>query len=505
MVFLGPLILAIALLLAPTPALAQATAESVAGQIKTSVNGKLRSFYRTRGYWPMWIEDGKLGPAAERLIAWTSTSHLDGLDPDDYDIDDLRKTVAAARTGSPEALAAAELELSKTLAEYVRDLRRPSRMKITYLDQELVPVRPSEADVLRAAALAPSFSRYVDRAGWMHPFYTRLREALARHSERWGRLPHVVVPPGPMLRKGAKDSRVRLLRQRLGLPNDTRFDKELVETIREFQADHGLQVDGVAGEATIGALNQGAARHQAVMRLNLERAKFLPSAFTRHIVVNAATAELWLFEKGEQQDMMRVIVGKPTEQTPMLAGMMRYAILHPYWNVPSDLVQQRIAPKVMGGASFARMNYQALSDWSGNPQLLDPAAIDWAAVADGRQNLRVRQLPGKNNAMGRMKFMFPNDLGIYLHDTPDKALFKEKRRWFSSGCVRLEDAPRLAKWLFGKPIEAGSEEPEQQLPLPEPVPVHLTYLTASPTDSGITFPLDGYGRDGPALRQLARR
>ncbi|HKX36891.1 MAG TPA: L,D-transpeptidase family protein, partial [Rhizorhapis sp.] len=109
------------------------------------------------------------------------------------------------------------------------------------------------------------------------------------------------------------------------------------------------------------------------------------------------------------------------------------------------------------------------------------------------------------NAMGRVKFMFPNDLGIYLHDTPDKALFKEKQRWFSSGCVRLEDAPRLGKWLFGKPMAAPSDEPEQHVPLPDGVPVYLTYLTASPTESGIEFLQDGYGRDAAQMRRIAGR
>src|SRR3546814_11286323 len=140
------------------------------------------------------------------------------------------------------------------------------------------------------------------------------------------------------------------------------------------------------------------------------------------------------------QGTMRVVVGKPTEQTPMLAGMMRYAIFNPYWNVPSDLVQRRIAPKVLDGATLKGMRYEALSDWTANASVPDPANIDWSAIAQGRENVRVRQLPGRNNAMGRMKFMFPNDLGIYLHDTPDKSLFSEKRseehrvgkEWFST-------------------------------------------------------------------------
>lgn len=504
LLFSGLLAFALALPLAPST-FAQASAASVAAQIKASADGKLRSFYRTRGYWPLWVRDGKVGPEADRLIELTSTASLDGLKSSKYDVDDLRKTVDAARSGSPEALAKAELELSQTLADYVRDMRRPPSVKMTYLDPGLIPERPSQAEVLRAFALAPSFHDYVDRAGWMSPIYIRLRDALAQYPQRWGKLPQIMIPAGGKLRLGSKDSRVKLLSQRLGLQGGAVFDKALVTRVREFQSDHGLPADGVVGDGTIAALNRGAAYYEQLIRLNLERVKVLPSAYTRHIVVNAAAAQLWAYEGGKQQEAMRVIVGKPTEQTPMLAGMLRYAILNPYWNVPSDLVQHRIAPKMLGGESFAKMNYQALSDWSASPQIINPASVDWSAVAAGRQNLRIRQLPGKTNAMGRMKFMFPNDQGIYLHDTPDKALFKEKQRWFSSGCVRLEDAPRLGKWLFRKPLNTLSKEPEQQVPLPEAVPVYLTYLTAFPTPTGLVFLEDGYGRDDAQLRQLAAR
>lgn len=478
---------------------------SVAAQIKASVGGKVKEFYRKRGYWPLWVREGRLGPEAERFIALASSADLDGLDPDDYDPDELRKAVAEARGGSTEALARAELKLSKGFAEYVRDVRRAPSVDIRYLDQELAPQRLSEANVLRAAALAPSFSDYMDQTGWMSPVYVRLREALAEQRAHWGRLPQIRIASGPLLRPGAKGQRVRQLRQRLGLPGGDRFDKALATTVRTFQAEHGLPADAVVGDTTIAALNRPPAYYEELIRLNMERARILPGPWTRHILVDAASARLWLYRDGEQQGSMRVIVGKPTEQTPMLAGMMRYAIFNPYWNVPSDLVQHRIAARMLDGASLQKLRYEALSDWSANPQVLDPSSIDWAAVAQGRQIPRIRQLPGKDNAMGKMKFMFPNDLGIYLHDTPDKSLFKEKQRWFSSGCVRLEEAPRLAKWLFGKALKTPSDAPEQMVPLPEPVPVYLTYLTASPMDKGIAFLEDAYGRDDAPLRRLARR
>lgn len=500
---------ALVLVVLPPPALAETPpAPSVAAEIRSAVGGKLKAFYRTRGYWPLWIRDGKLGPEADRLVELVASADLDGLDPDDYDPDDLRDIVAKARTGSPEALAKAEIELSKTLAGYVRDVRRaPSAksVKMVYLDSELEPERPAEVGVLRAAAVAPSLKDYLENAGWMSPIYNRLRTTLADYRALWMDLPEIDIPPGPTLRAGMKGERVRMLRLRLGLPDGAVFDKALARKLRAFQVAHGLPADGAAGNATIAALNRGPAYHERLIRLNLERARVLPSPRIRHIVVDAAAARLWMYDDGEAKGTMRVIVGTPTEPTPMLAGMMRYAIVNPYWNVPMDLVRRRIAPKILDGASLRSLGFEALSDWSSEARLLDPARIDWAAVAAGTRELRVRQLPGKTNAMGRMKFMFPNDLGIYLHDTPDKHLFSKRERRFSSGCVRVEDAPRLARWLFGKPLKASSDAPEQHVPLPVPIPVYITYLTAGPERAGIAFRDDAYGRDEIWMKRLARR
>ncbi|MGS1017321.1 L,D-transpeptidase family protein [Allosphingosinicella humi] len=498
----------------PAPAIAQPgtanrpdTAYQVAVEIRSSVGRDIRAFYRDRGYRPLWIKDGTIGPEADRLIEYLETADLDGLDPADYDSGALGRAVDKARGGSPEALAKAEIKLSRAFAAYVHDVRRPPSVKIVYLDKELEPQPPAPLAVLRTAAVSGSFSDYLDRGGWSHPFYARLRDALAEQRTRWGNLPNVQIPAGPMLRPGAKGARVRLLRQRLGLPDGGAFDKLLAAEVKAFQAAHGLKADGVAGAGTIAALNRGSAYYEQAIRLNLERTRLLPPLSQgRFIVVDVASARLWLYEHGSLEDTMKVIVGKPTEQTPMLAGMMRYAVVNPYWNVPPDLVRRRIVPKVVDeGASLGALGYEALSDWTHYARVLNQSEIDWSAVAAGREELRVRQLPGKTNAMGKMKFMFPNDLGIYLHDTPDKALFKDDKRRFSSGCVRLEDAPRLAKWLFGKPLEVPTDAPEQQVYLDQPVPVYITYLTAAPTETGIAFREDDYGRDAAAPERLARR
>jgi murein L,D-transpeptidase YcbB/YkuD len=245
---------------------------------------------------------------------------------------------------------------------------------------------------------------------------------------------------------------------------------------------------------------------QRIIRANLERARAIPAnPGRRYIVVDAAGARLWMFEDGQVHDSMRVIVGKPSQKTPIMAGLIRFTALNPYWNIPPDLVPTRVAKHVLKeGTGFLRRDrLQLLSDWSDGAHRLDPAKVDWRKVAAGRQLLRVRQLPGPGNMLGSMKFMMPNDLDIYLHDTPDKASFAAADRRLSSGCVRVEDAARLARWLYeGRPpVPSGAAE--QRVDLPEPVPVYITYLTAFPTGKGgIAFQQDVYGRDAALLARL---
>ena len=242
---------------------------------------------------------------------------------------------------------------------------------------------------------------------------------------------------------------------------------------------------------------QGSSAERQVLRLNLERARVLPSGKGRYILVNATEAKLTAYENGEIVDSMRVVVGKPKHPTPMMAANIRFTSLNPYWFVPPDLAAERIAPNVLkGGAAYLQtQGYQVMTDWNNDGTIIDPATVDWQAVADGTTKVWIRQAPGPANAMGSMKFMFPNAQGIYLHDTPQKELLTEASRMFSGGCVRLEDAPRLARWLHGTPLRPDPSRPEQRVDLPTPVPVFITYFTVMPSGTELaTFP-DVYNRD----------
>jgi murein L,D-transpeptidase YcbB/YkuD len=228
-----------------------------------------------------------------------------------------------------------------------------------------------------------------------------------------------------------------------------------------------------------------AAAPVAAQGVNLPAAAIVGSSSSypargRYLLVDAASARLFMVEDGEVRDSMKVIVGKPATQTPTIASKIYYATLNPYWNVPADLARTLIAPHVLSeGVTYLReRNYQVLASFDDGAPEIAPETVDWQAVAAGRARVKVRQLPGPANSMGSIKFGFPNNDGVFLHDTPKKELFASDQRNISNGCVRLEDAPRLARWLLGRdPGDFGSQ-PEEQVLLPQAVPIYITYLNA---------------------------
>jgi murein L,D-transpeptidase YcbB/YkuD len=425
---------------AENSATALSPAAALREEIADRARGDQRDFYETRDNRPLWIDaSGAISPAARMLLTQIESAELDGLKPGKLKARSLEKALDRAAEGTPQALARAELAISRSYALYVRELRGARHAPMIYESDALAPVKPTTTAALRMAAAADSLSDYVSAMGWMHPLYAPMRKAL----------------------------------------RDPRYSR---------------------------------AERYRIAR-NLDRIRALPaSPSARYVLVDTAAARLWMYEDGKPVDSMRVVVGKAANPTPMMAGFIRYAIVNPYWNVPPDLVQHTIANNVLDrGAGYLKSGgYQVLSDWSRTPAVVDPSLVDWHAVAAGTlPPPRVRQLPGGRNFMGKVKFMFPNEQGIYLHDTPDKDLLRKDARQLSSGCVRLEDAARLGRWLLGEPLPRKARTPEQHIALPEVVPVYITYLTALPGKKGISFRNDVYSRDRPGSKegqdkQLAR-
>ena len=245
-----------------------------------------------------------------------------------------------------------------------------------------------------------------------------------------------------------------------------------------------------------------------LLQLNLERARALPGGNGRYVIVNAPAARLYMYENGQVVDSMRVVAGRPDPiaQTPMMNAYMRFIALNPYWNAPPDIAARKLAPNVLkrGRAYLNEKGYEIVDVFGERAKVLPPMSVDWQGVVAGRVNVHMRQKPGPANSMGRMKFMFPNEQGIWLHDTPEREKIDEASRLESNGCVRLEDAPRFARWLFnGRPPRAQGARPEQKVELPQKVPIYLTYLTAVPSGTSIVYFDDFYGKD--RTQRLASR
>jgi murein L,D-transpeptidase YcbB/YkuD len=374
---------------------------------------------------------------------------------------------------------------------------------LIYIDPEIAPALRKRDALLSEIGLDDRLGSPVDLLVPVHPLYTELRRGLTRYRSTWGKLPQLQIAAGAMLKLGATGERVGLLRERLGLRPSDRYDEDLAKAVRRYQQAHGIKPDGIAGAGTVASLNLGATHYERLVMINLERARRLPGPADkgRYVLVDAGGARLYMYEDGKLQDSMKVIVGKAASGTPMMAGLIRFASVNPYWNVPPDLVQTLIAPKVLaeGLKHIKAERYQILSDWTDDAQVVDPGTIDWTGVAEGKEEMRVRQLPGRANSMGEIKFMMPNDFGIYLHDTPDKALFQRDDRWLSNGCVRLEDARRLAAWLFGRMPKGSDPDAEENVELADPVPVYITYLTVAAAQQELVFRNDPYSRDAAVL------
>jgi murein L,D-transpeptidase YcbB/YkuD len=426
-------------------AAAQPEAAPLAPAVREALRGRddeLAQFYAGRGHHPLWMTAAGARPEARAVLALLHGAGRDGLDPAAYRPEGLAVMLEAARLGGPAEQARAELALSAAYAAYLTDLRTPpAAARLAFADPRLAPPPPTGVRaVLEAAGRAPLLDRHVAAATRMNPLYEELRTALAEH--RAGRAP-----------------RAR--------PDET----------------------------------------ERLILANMARLRGLPRVLgPRFIVVDAASATLKVYEDGEVLDEMAVGVGRRSAATPEMAGVIRYARFNPYWNLPQSMIQAEIAPRVLreGPGFLAAQGMELLSDWSAQARTLDPAEVDWAAVARGERRLRVRQLPGPNNILGKVKLMLPNELGIYLHDTPDKAGLQRTQRLLSAGCIRLEDADRLTRWLLRwDEDDAPPEGVNQRVDLPEPVPVYIVYRTVEPADGGVVRHADVYGRDSLVMAELS--
>jgi murein L,D-transpeptidase YcbB/YkuD len=285
--------------------------------------------------------------------------------------------------------------------------------------------------------------------------------------------------------------------------DDDVYDETLHAAILAFQASAGLQADGVIGERTVGALNAGLvanskAAQKEKIHAALERLRWLPRNFgRRYVFANQAAFELYVMDGGRQIWQSRVIVGKPTNQTSFFVDEMETVVFNPYWGVPQSIIVKEMLPYLRRDPSYLDRKGFEVSDNSGRK--MSSTAVDWWSYSQTAP-LNVRQVPGSDNALGEVKFLFPNKHSIYMHDTPTKPLFSKPSRAYSHGCVRVQNPRRFAELMLGWSSDevAGAIEDRRnkEVKLPQKVPVYLTYFTAWPDAEGnVRFYDDIYGRD----------
>lgn len=499
---------------------------------------EMRRFYNKRQYSPAWVTNQGLRPQAEELLQAIDGTVAEGLEPGRYQRDQLAalvKEIEETRSyDDPEAqrrLAYADMHLTYsylTLAAHVATGRQqPGTLRIDWYTKP----RNVDLDARLEKALADE-GGLVESLRTLRPpeeGYKPLVDALNRYREiaRNGGWP--TVPAGE-LKQGARGPAVAALQARLRAEGDLAgetgqaqpqsqpkdaavYDQALAGAVAAFQKRHGLDPTGVVDKDTLEDLNVPVETRLQQIQLNLERWRWMPSDLgERYIRVNIPEFEMDLVEGGKPTLEMRVVVGKAQQnRTPVFSDKMTYLELNPSWNLPPEIVAEEIVPESGGDPGYlARKNLQVVRGYD-DPQPVDPYSVDMAQLGSKGSPYRLRQPPGPDNPLGQVKFMFPNEHDIYLHDTPADHLFAKEERAFSHGCIRLERPMELAhvllkgsEWTPEKLQSVLASGERTTVSLPKPLPVHLLYFTAWVDETGtVQFRRDVYGHDTRLAKALA--
>ena len=484
---------------------------------------------------PLWFADGRPTQAAQQAVDALANAGADALDPQDYNTDALRAAITQAATAQPlppESVDHLDATLTAAMDRYLSDLHtgRVDPHKVN-ADFSTAGAPPFDADsYLRAAVAANRLPGAIHDAAPRFPLYGTLRDALARYralaaQPYWDKpLPAL---PGGKLKAGQDYAGLAPLAQRLealgdlpaGTPLPKHYAGALVEGVKSFQTRHGFAPDGVIGAATLAQLNTPPSARVQQIALTMERLRWTPlEAGPRMIVVNIPEFTLHAYEirdgKLDIRLEMKVIVGKALDtRTPMFKEDMRYIEFSPYWNVPPSIARSEVIPRLRRDPGyFTRQGFEFVSGGKAVTTLSDD---NMNAVLGGQ--MRIRQRPGPQNALGDIKFVFPNNQNIYLHHTPTPQLFQRDRRDFSHGCIRVEEPVELAKfvlqdmpeWTEARIRQAMTKGASNTVALTQPLPVVLAYgTTIARADGRVYFLPDIYGQDkllDQALRQRTAR
>jgi murein L,D-transpeptidase YcbB/YkuD len=470
----------------------------------------VEKFYTTREYAPLWTQAGALTAGAKGVIARLKDAAAEGLNAADYSVPDF--TAAT----SPDALADAELKLTASVLDYARQAQS-GRMHWSQVSADILypdhPIDPAE--VLANVTTAKDSSAALEGYNPPHKLYRELKKKLAELRGQ-GEGPVVQIADGPALKyipaRGKKqpevvveDPRVPQLRAKLGISenaDDTHYDAKVAEAVRKFQDGADLKATGVLDDRTVKAINSPK-RDRAIdtVIVNMERWRWLPrqlgasSLGNAYVILNIPDYTLKVMQNGGQVWTTKVVTGKPgTHATPLLTETMKFITVNPTWNVPPSIIYNEYLPALQQ-----------------DPTVLSRMGLKLERARDG--SIHISQPPGEANALGRIRFNFPNKFLVYQHDTPDKHLFAKEERAFSHGCMRVQNPDQYAATLLGITLPNERYTPEKirgmyghseiDIKFPTPIPVNITYQTAFVDDGGkLQLRKDVYGRDAAMLSIL---
>jgi len=505
-------------------------------------------FYKARNFKPLWVGEFGLTIRAKRLLGLMSTAGDEGLKAQDYlpaSLSGFSNQTSSIAT-SPEALARLEIELTAAALEYSHHITagRVKPLRISKLHTlKAAPVKPEEVLEKLQSTFWPN--EYLTSLQPLMPQYHYLKKALVKYRSESEKEEAIYVPAGSLIRAGGYDDRLELIAKRLDqlgfytfqpyvesnntAQNNTNIESvpaaeqsqrfiyttELVTAIKDMQEQSGLRRDGVIGNKTLSALNgQTGVEKVSKIILSLERLRWLPQDLKRkYVFINQAFFETWMMEDGKEIFRSDVIVGKPLHQTAVFSDEMERVVLNPRWYVPRSIIYNEMMPKLYNNPYYLEDQGYEVMDVQGN--FVDSASIDWSQFGEKSIPYNVRQPSGPRNALGRVKFLFPNKHAIYMHDTPSRNLFKKSVRSLSHGCVRVQKPMEFAEiilktegWSPSQISDAVASGVNQTVELSTKIPVYLGYYTAwADADGNVRIKDDIYSRDrvlNQALEQNAK-
>lgn len=477
-------------------------------------------FYESRALAPVW----RLPKASDEVLKAIRASELDGLTPADYHLAAITSALEAqTKAPSPELTAELQLLLTDAIAALAEHLRfgkvKPSSLDKRWNVDPRGTAPPVEA-TLDEIAKASTIDAAIDGLRPKHFIYTGLKGALARMRTlaAAGGWP-TVSATGPSIKPGASDPRVPAIRKRLSVTGelaataataDQTYDADLQAAVKNFQAHHRLTDDGVIGKGTIEAMNVSADARVGQLRVNLERARWVVGGLLdSFVLVNLPAFKVYVIRDRKNVWETRAQIGRAARQTPTFRADMKYLVLNPDWTVPPTILAQDVLGGMRKGENTIAKKKLTILDDRG--KAVDPSSIDWQNATPRNFRYTLRQPPGPDNALGRVKFIFPNPHSIFLHDTPSRELFAADQRTFSSGCIRVEHPLELVRvlldkhqtWTPERVQEALDSKQQTTVNLDTPLQVLIVYWTASVGATGeVRFAKDVYNLDAAVLRQL---